>query len=598
MTLRGPDAHDSWNDGKVGLGQTRLSIIDTSDRGLQPMADTTGKYMIIYNGEVYNYKEIKKDLLAKGYSFHSETDTEVVLNAFIEWGPQCLQRFNGFFGFAIYSLEDHKLFIARDRFGIKPLMYIRTNSYFAFASELKALVDYGWERKMDKESLNLFFQLTYIPSPKSIFEGVEKLEPGQFLLIDGEDVRKEKYFEVPYTDSPQIQGFDDAKSKVRETLQRSVIDRLVSDVPLGSFLSGGIDSSIVTSIAAQEVEDFKTFSIGFTENRFFDETKYAELLSKRYRTDHHTFPLSNEDLYEHLDNIVNYLDEPFADSSAIPVYILSERTRKHVTVALSGDGADEVFSGYNKHIAWQMSNSEDLRNRLLKKGAPIFKLLPKSRGNVVSNFFRQLDRYVDVLNLTRQDKYWLLASFGSEKLRNGILNSDYFYGLEDYRSEAIDTFNSTNLNRFLAQDVKTVLQGDMLPKVDFMSMANSLEVRVPFLDPNVVEAAFNIPESMKVKGNTRKYVLREAFRDDLPHELYERGKQGFEVPLMEWFKGPMRSQLDNVIFDRDKIESQKIFNWSGLEELRKKLFSKNPEDSVIHTWQLFVFQKWWEKYFN
>ncbi len=598
ISSRGPDAQRTWQTRQIGLGHRRLSIIDTSEKGLQPMFDSSDRYAIVYNGEVYNYKAIKKDLIAKGYRFHSETDTEVVLNAYIEWGPEALRRFNGFFALAIYNTKDKKLFLARDRYGIKPLVYYQAESKFYFASELKSLVCYGWNRVLDPESLNLFFQLAYIPPPKTIFKGVQKLEPGHYLEVNGEGIDKSRYYDIPYSDAPVLKDPEDAKRQVRSALEKSVVDRLVSDVPLGSFLSGGIDSSIVTSIAAKHVSGFNTFSIGFEDNKFFDETYYAELVADWCETDHHTFKLTKDDLYENLENITNYLDEPFADSSAIPVYILSKLTRDHVTVALSGDGADEVFSGYNKHVAWQMSNKHDLFNGTIGMLRPVLKRLPQSRNSMVSNFFRQLNRYASIQKMTSRERYWILASFGSEKLRKQILMEGNSWDLQPFVESFIDDFKDSSINRMLMQDVRTVLTGDMLAKVDFMSMANSLEVRVPFLDHELVKVAFQIPDNLKIRGNVRKHILREAFKEDLPEELYGRGKQGFEVPLLDWFRNEMESSLNEAVFNRELVEDQGIFNWEGLSSLQRQLKSGNPRDAVTHVWQLFVFQKWWRRYFQ
>jgi len=596
LAKRGPDAHKTWNNDRVGLGHRRLSIIDTSDRGLQPMWDISEKYVIVYNGEVYNYRHLKEELQGKGYQFRSETDTEVVLNAYIEWGPEAVNRFNGFFAFAIYNLMDQSLFVVRDRFGIKPLVYSETEDAFLFASELKSLIQYEWDRQLDIESLNLYFQLTYIPSPKSIFGGVQKLEPGHYLVIKGKSMDKKRYYETPYFETPSIGNLETAKKVVRSSLKKAVINRLVSDVPLGSFLSGGIDSSIVTSIAAREVSGFNTFSIGFKDNEFFDETRYAEQLAAHCGTKHHTFKLTNDDLYQNLEEITSYLDEPFADSSAIPVYILSKLTRNQVTVALSGDGADEIFSGYNKHAAWQMSNRRDLLNGIIGSMHPLLKWFPQSRNYPVTNFFRQLEKYASILRLSSREKYWLMASFGSEALRKEILKSDNFQGLTSFVEGNIDGFENDSLNRLLYQDVKTVLAGDMLPKVDFMSMANSLEVRVPFLDHEVVNTAFQIQENLKIKGNTRKFVLREAFKDDLPQELYTRGKKGFDVPLLDWFRNEMKEDLEKNIFNKEFVTSQDIFNWDGLMNLKARLNSNKPGDAATHIWQIYVFQKWWKQY--
>jgi asparagine synthase (glutamine-hydrolysing) len=593
LSSRGPDARGVWKDQRAALGHRRLSIIDTSTRGNQPMRDETGTFTLVYNGELYNYKDIRKELQTKGHLFQSETDTEVVLKAFMEWGPDCLQRFNGFFAFAIYDSRSNDLFLARDRFGIKPLVFHQNKDHFFFASELKALHAFGVCRTIDLQGLNLYFQLSYIPHPYTIYEHVHKLEPGCYLTISNGQVKKQTYYEVKMQPT-LITGLAQAKQAVRAVLSRSVVDRLVADVPLGGFLSGGIDSSVVSALAAREVNGFNTFSIGFKENPFFDETRFAEQVAKQYQTHHHTFRLSNDDLYDHLHATVDYLDEPFGDSSALPVYILSRLTRDHVTVALSGDGADEIFSGYNKHEAWMLARSRSLTNGLIRILHPLIRLLPQSRENKMANFTRQFNRYHQVLGMSYEDRYWWLASFGSEDFRRETLDQEKYLDLQNTVGDLLGDGWDGDLNRMLRQDAAMVLPGDMLRKVDAMSMAHGLEVRVPFLDHRVVETSFSLSEHLKVHKGIRKYILREAFKDELPKDIYQRGKKGFEVPLMQWFRGELSGELEDTVFNETLIMDQGIFNWEGIRQLKQRLHSRNPGEAVTHTWMMYVFQRWYK----
>ncbi len=595
LEKRGPDHQGTWFDERAGLGHRRLSIIDVSPEANQPFWDESGRYAIVYNGEVYNYQELRARLKAGGVNFKTTCDTEVVLQAYITWGAESVRELNGFFSFAIYDTQRRSLFLARDRFGIKPLLYYLDHDKFLFASEMKSLLAYGIPREMDRASLHQYFQLTYVPDNQSMVEGVSKLQPGHSgHVIDGQ-----ADFAPYYSINQQVDvgiTFEKAKEQIIDRMRRSVEKRLVSDVPLGAFLSGGIDSSVIVALASESVSDLKTFSIGFKDNRYFDETQYAALVSEKFKTDHQVFKLSNDDLLQHVSDIVDYIDEPFADSSAIPVYILSKLTREKVTVALSGDGADEVFSGYNKHAAWNMSYQHSNFNKFVWLGRWLWKYLPKSRYVKITDRFRQLDRYARILKLNPSEKYWFLASFIREEQVNSLLvNPTDKTSLED-RFNALTLGVSPDLNAMLARDVSIVLPGDMLRKVDLMSMANALEVRVPFLDHEVVDFAFSLPPEFKVQGKSRKILLREAFRQILPEELYHRPKHGFEVPIMGWFKRELKADLSTYVFDRDRIEAQGIFRWQEINRIRRKLHSWDPADVHIKIWSLYVFQKWYDRY--
>ena len=601
LERRGPDAHQTWFDDTIGLGHRRLSVIDTSEAANQPMHDATGRYTLVFNGEIYNYKAIRSELLGLGRTFATDSDTEVLLQAYIHWGKDCLQRFNGFFAFALYDAEEQSVFIARDRFGIKPLYYLHDENKVIFASELKSILAYHIPKEIDKESLHIYFQLTYIPAPRTIFKDVQKLKAGQVMAVKGGRIMIENYYEIPFKEKPRIKSFETAKSSVIAALRQSVHRRMVSDVPLGAFLSGGIDSSIIVALATEQVPDLKTFSVGFKDNKYFDETAYAQIVADKFKTDHHVFSLSNDDLLERVDDVLDYIDEPFADSSALPVFILSELTRKHVTVALSGDGADEIFSGYNKHSAWLMSHEHSNANRMMSALAPLWHVLPKSRSNRLTDTVRKLDKFAKLLKLSDQDKYWFLASFVSNKKIEKLLKFDWKSDLElldSFKYHQLCAITSSNINEMLLTDCQLVLEGDMLTKVDRMSMANALEVRVPFLDPEVVELAFDMPADFKIDKTGRKRVLREAFREILPRELYSRPKHGFEVPLLGWFQNELKSKLEMLVFNQLRIETQGIFEWEEIKRIKQKMFSLDPGDVHIQVWSLLVFQNWYDRYFK
>jgi asparagine synthase (glutamine-hydrolysing) len=384
-------------------------------------------------------------------------------------------------------------------------------------------------------------------------------------------------------------------------LDASVERRLVADVPLGAFLSGGIDSSIIVSLASKHKKDLNTFSIGFKDEPYFDETYYANLVAEKFKTNHTVFSITTEDMYEHLYDILDYIDEPFADSSAIAVYILSMHTRKHVTVSLSGDGGDELFAGYNKHKAELRARQNNLVNTAVKTGLPIWQMLPQSRNSKFTNIFRQLERYGVGLKLSPQERYWRWCAFVNEsdalKLLKGqtVTNKTEIERRKDAVLKYVKGGNS--INDVLMADTQMVLPNDMLTKVDLMSMANSLEVRVPILDYTVVDFAFTIPTQFKISGGHTKRILKDAFRDVLPDELYTRPKRGFEVPLLKWFRTGLRSLIEDDLLSDKFIEEQGIFDIHEIQQLKRQLFSSSPGEVHARIWGLIVFQYWYKKWF-
>ncbi|HNP06053.1 MAG TPA: asparagine synthase (glutamine-hydrolyzing), partial [Cyclobacteriaceae bacterium] len=416
LAKRGPDFQDIYTDGFVGLGHRRLSIIDTSDAGNQPMWDESGRYCIIFNGEVFNFKELKSALQSKGVSFRSESDTEVLLQLYIREKENCLHQLNGFFSFCIYDKQEQSFFLARDRYGIKPLLYLIDEDKFLFASEMKSMLCYGIDKTIDYTSLHSYLQLNYTPAPHTIFTHVKKLSPGHYMKVAKGKMETHSYYDIPFS-KDQINrriSYEQAKIKFQDLLEASVQRRLIADVPLGSFLSGGLDSSVVAGLASKHQPDLHTFSIGFKDEPFFDETDYARLVAKHFNTEHTVFSLTNNDLYEHVHDILDYIDEPFADSSAIAVYILSKETRKHATVALSGDGADELLAGYNKHEAMYRMLHPGFKENLVGSLSGLWKALPHSRNNPMFNKFRQLNRFAQGMKLDVKERYWHLAGFATE----------------------------------------------------------------------------------------------------------------------------------------------------------------------------------------
>jgi asparagine synthase (glutamine-hydrolysing) len=607
LNKRGPDFNEVFKKSDFALAHARLAIIDTSNSANQPFSDESGNYTIVFNGEIFNYKSLKEDLVNKGIKFRTESDTEVLLNLFIAEGKACLNKLNGFFAFAIYNHQSKELFIARDRYGIKPLIYTIQNDYFCFASELKALLKFEFPKKINYAALMQYFHLNYIAGNHSIFEGVHKLAPGHFAIFKNNALNVQAYYQIPHVKEEETQNldFNESCNKLYQLLNDAVKLRMIADVPLGAFLSGGIDSSIITALAAKHTQKLNTFSIGFKDEPLFDETAYAQIVAKKCQTNHTVFSLTNQNLYEHLNDMLAYIDEPFADSSALNVFILSQQTRKKVTVALSGDGADEMFAGYNKHAAAYAVLNNQYQIKSLKHIAPIFKFIPQSRNTKYGNLIRQFDKLTSGAKLNDAERYWRWAGFYEQK---HLLN---LFTPKVINNQVLDNFNANKLsllsefddskhqtmNQVLLTDMKMVLTGDMLTKVDSMSMANSLEVRVPFLDYRVVDFAFNLPDKFKINHNNRKIILKEAFKNDLPQEIFHRGKKGFEVPLLKWFKTDLKSLIVDDLLSEKLIEEQQIFNYNYIQSLIKKLFSSNPGDTVAKVWALIVFQTWYKKYY-
>ena len=596
MALRGPDGNGKYIEGSSALGHSRLAIIDTSASANQPFLDASGRYTIVFNGEIFNYKEVEAQLT--DFKPRTSSDTEILLQGYVEWGDKVLEKLNGFFALAIHDKETDELFLARDRMGIKPLLVYRDSEAIVFGSEMKSLMAFGIPKQIDANSQFLYHQFNYTPFPETIFENVEELEPGTWIKVRGSKVETGTYWSIPKPTAPKTKmSYEQAQNKLRELMEKSVQRRMISDVPLGSFLSGGIDSSIIATLAARQTGKLNTFSIGYADEPLFDETHYAEAVAKNIGSNHTVFKLTNDDLYADLHDVLNYIDRPFADSSALPVHILCRHTRKHVTVALSGDGADELFSGYNKHSAEFRARNLGFKEQIVADLKPLWFLLPSSRNSNLGNTIRQLQKFSNGVSLGAKDRYWNWASFNAEA--GELMKTDEVDQTEvgKRKWKLTSELGTTNdLDEVLYTDLHQVLRNDMLTKVDLMSMANSLEVRVPFLDHELVEFACSLPQEYKITSNIRKRILQETYRKELPEMLFNRPKHGFEVPLLNWFKGELNGLIKQDLLSKKLIDEQQIFNWSAVQLLVNKLHSSNPGDSATHVWNLIVFQTWWKKY--
>ncbi|MEI6123493.1 MAG: asparagine synthase (glutamine-hydrolyzing) [Bacteroidota bacterium] len=603
MQSRGPDSHRIFRHNRIAFGHNRLSIIDVSDAASQPFTDSSGRYTIVFNGEFYNFKSYRQQLFQKGINLTSNSDTEVLLHLYILEGAACLDKINGFFAFAIYDKAENTVFIARDRMGIKPLcIYSDTDKLF-FASEMKAMLALGIPKELDTESLYAYLQMNYIPANATSIRNVYKLDPGNYLLVKNNEVIQKQYYAIPYVESSNnisTDNYETASKKIYQLLEQSIEKRMISDVPLGAFLSGGVDSSIVVALASKFTNQLNTFSIGFKDEPYFDETQYAQIVAKKFNTNHTIFSLQNDDLFSVLFKVLDYIDDPFADSSAIAVYILSELTRQHVTVALSGDGADELFGGYMKHSGELKIRNAGFSGKILKKLAPALNWLPQSRSSALSNKFRQVSKYANGLSLDEKERYWRWCSFIDEHDANRLLKSDFNKSIYANRKANVLKYirKPGNMNDIFYTDMKNLLVSDMLTKVDLMSMANSIEVRVPFLDYKLVNYVFSLPDSYKVQGNIRKRILQDTFKPILPNEIYHRPKHGFEVPLLKWFRNDLFSLINDDLLSDDFIIAQNIFNVSETKKIKTRLQSINPGEVHAQIWGLIVFQYWWKKYFS
>ncbi|MBX2899891.1 MAG: asparagine synthase (glutamine-hydrolyzing) [Cyclobacteriaceae bacterium] len=602
LETRGPDFQNVYSDDHVALGHRRLSIIDTSSAANQPMWDASNRFCIVFNGEIFNYRELKSELTAKGAAFTTASDTEVLLNLYIAEREKCLARLNGFFAFCIYDKKEQTLFVARDRYGIKPLVYLFDEDKFLFASEIKSLVQYGIDKELDYTALHTYLHLNYIPAPHTIFKNIQKLEPGTYLRIRAKKLEQQRYYTLGAQTEPAPLDYAQAQARLYELLNDAVQRRLVADVPVGAFLSGGVDSSVITALAVKHKPDLHTFSIGFRDNKFFDETPYANAVARHLKTNHTVFSLTQQDLLAHVQQVLNYLDEPFADSSALNVFILSKETRQHATVALSGDGADELFAGYTKHAAFYRTLNKTWKENLIEHLAPVWSRLPQSRSGKTANLVRQLSRFAEGMKLNTAQRYWQWAGFTknhevtallSDKVNQQINRAE----IELLQQNLLQHITQGTVREILLTDMTVVLPGDMLTKVDWMSMANSLEVRVPFLDYRVVDFIFSLPDSYKINRSMRKRILQDTFRKELPAQLYNRPKKGFEVPMLSWLKQELKPILDDLLAP-ERILAQGIFNPTEINNLKAQLYSGNPQDVHARLWGLLVFQAWHKNYFN
>ncbi len=591
---RGPDDAGVWTDGAVGLGHRRLSIIDLSPNGHNPMCNEDGTIWIVFNGEIYNFQELRPNLEASGHRFRSNTDTEVILHLYEERGPMCVKELRGMFAFAIWDSRSQTLFLARDRLGVKPLQYSVTPSGLLFASEIKALLSSGEiDTNPDPVSLHQFLLWQCIPSPRTGFREIQKLPPASILTWQpGKDIQIQRYWTLDYSKQNHLQG-GELFETVRNLVQEATELRLIADVPVGIFLSGGIDSACVLAAARKANQGkIQTFSVSFGHESF-DESQYARLLATKFATEHHEFHVSPK-VMELLPRMAELFDEPFADVAAIPTFYLSQLTRQHVKVALSGDGGDEAFGGYQRYIAlkalgWasRIPGSSTISS--------IHNLLPYNSGE--RSRIRYFKELLPLLNLSAADAYRLILlgmhseeewrSFYSTEFStalNGNSDSDSFLQGWDQTSVPDD------LSRAMASDTLGYIPECLNVKVDLASMACGLEVRSPFLDHKLVEFCATIPSRFKIKGTLQKYILKRAFEDDLPDAILKRPKAGFGMPLATWLRQDLREYVHDALLASESC----IGHFIQPETIRLMLNEHTAcrRNWHIQLWRLLVLENW------
>jgi asparagine synthase (glutamine-hydrolysing) len=596
---RGPDAHGEYVQGNVGLGSQRLSIIDL-EGGQQPIHNETQTIWVVFNGEIYNYPDLTTLLKRRGHRFYTSSDTEVIVHAYEEFGDEFLQHLNGMFALALWDARQQRLLLARDRMGIKPLYYTAFDGALIFGSELKALLMYPeLPRTVDLVALSEYLSFEYVPTPRSIFQGISKLPPGHALSFSEGKMQLRQYWDVNLGRSEGIQPkhTKDYEAELLEVLRLTIRKEMISDVPVGVLLSGGLDSSAVAALMTEAAPgNVKSFSIGF-DDPSFNEAPFAREVAHYLGTDHYELTLTPKVALNLVPQIAKFLDEPLGDSSIVPTYLLSQFTRHHVKVALGGDGGDELFAGYPTHQAHRLVEYYEqllpgiVRHQLLPW---IVNYLPVSFDNISLDF--KLRRFLAGRGLPALVRHHLwLGSFAPAQ-KQKLLAPWVQLRERDTYHVAFDYLRACQakepLNQLLYCDTKLYLEGDILPKVDRTSMASSLEIRVPLLNHTLVEYVAGIPHNLKLNGLTTKYILRRSLRGRLPNTILKRGKKGFNMPVAKWFTGALRP-LAEEMFAKDRLKHQGFFNPTYVRRLMDE-HQAGYQDHRKLLWTLLIFELWYE----
>jgi len=598
---RGPDEDGVYVDAeKVAFGMRRLSIIDLM-HGKQPIKNEDGSLVIVFNGEIYNYRELKQTLVSKGISFHTSSDTEVILKLYELYGQDSVKELNGMFAFSIHDKRKKQVFIARDRFGEKPVYYAKAGDEVIWASELKSIVQQKPEvKKISQEALQLFLSLSYIPAPHTIYQDVYKLEPGCSMVIDTDtlDINVQKYWDIkPGEPADRIDNYTEATRQVQKLLFDSVEKRMIADVPIGVFLSGGVDSTIIASIMSKlSSQKIKTFTVGYANKRY-DESGRAAVIAKKINSEHYECMLDYNEVIADIDKVILNYDEPYADPSCLPTYFISDKTSAFVKVALTGDGGDEVFGGYNKYLLhtygrlYQNLVPKFVSKRMIE---PALSLLARKNTDTKS-FLTRTKKMFDSLGGDGIENHLNVIQLGFKAnvlkmLWAGTETSDINQFLKNILASMPGGFDS-NLKSARYIDAKISLEGDLLVKVDRASMLTSLECRAPFLDHRLIEFSYHIPDSFLIKGSNKKRILKDSFAHLLPEDFFKAPKSGFEIPIGEWLRNELKNELLDTLSEKN-MSVHAFFNTSYV----KQLIDEHLSTRIDHSWKLwtlFCFQKWY-----
>ena len=598
---RGPDSEGVWMDDTVALGMRRLSIIDLKT-GDQPVFSSDRSVVAMQNGELYNYREVRAELEKKGYKFVTQTDTEIIPHLYQEYGEDFVDHLNGMFAIALWDTRKKKLVLARDRFGEKPLYYGIFDGKLLYASEPKALLAHpSVKAELDLDALRHYLSYDYVPAPRSIYKGISKLPAAHVLTVENGEVKTRRYWNLSWKKNGHKPAIDRAAAELRELLSDAVRMRLVSDVPLGILLSGGVDSSTIAAFATQHAtEKVKTFSIGFEEDSF-DESKYARQVAQHLGTEHYEATLSVDTAADLISDIGSWLDEPLSDGSLIPTYMLARFVRHHVTVALGGDGGDELFAGYPMYYGHKVAKMYSAVPGFIRSGAiePIVKRLPVSTKNL--SFEYRAKRFVRSSNydlITRHHSWF--GSFSLDEQASLLTSEvreqtsgDIYLGAREML-ERCDASSDVEQMQFL--DIGFYMAEDILTKVDRAAMAVSLETRAPFLDPRIGQFAASIPLEYKLRGSTGKYILKKAMAGMLPHEILHRAKKGFGIPIADWLKGRLNPLMHDMLAPT-RLKEQGLFESAYVERLIRD-HETGVASNHKQLWTLLVFQLWHDSFLS
>lgn len=588
MHHRGPDDSGYFVDANTGLGHRRLSIIDLSS-GHQPMANEDGKVVVVYNGEIYNYQEIKEELVGKGHVFRTDCDTEVIVHGYEEWGTDCLQRFNGMFAFIVLDKHRRRLWVARDRLGIKPLYYYQDKDVFIAASEIKALLQTGFVKSaLNENVLDAYFSVGYVPGPETMFAGIKKVLPGHYLLIQDQRVRQVEYWDFAGIEQGSLDE-STALERIDTLLKDCVKKRLISDVPVGAFLSGGLDSSVVVGLMDKLInpQSVNTFTVAYNEG--YSEQEYAQVVAERFHTNHNVFYLDSDDFFTSLETLIRFAEEPIVEPAAIALYHISKLAREHAIVLLSGEGSDEIFAGY--YLYQFMAKIEKARQFIpgfLLSSLPFL-------GRFASK--RKYKKYLDWAAAPLATRYQGTSSYLTPSLKKHLYHPDFLHAQSTYLEEQFERYfkkvaHKDPVSQMLYVDTKTWLVDDLLVKADKMTMAASIELRVPFLDYRLLEAVTALPANLKIKNGEGKYLLKKISEALLPKKIIYRKKMGFPVPTDEWFKGDLLNQIGDIV---GNLKKESWFRPDALDNLIDR-HRAGAEDHSRILMTLLVFAEWRRQY--